>query len=147
MASYRRGKINEAIAKELSDLLRTVKDYRLANTVISITNVNCAPDLSFAKVYYSYLGNANEKEIRQGLKSASGYLRTGLARRLDLRQTPRLEFEYDDSMAHGARISGIMRKVEEELAIADERDARLAAEEAEAAALEEASTTEEGDDE
>lgn len=146
MASYRKGKINEAIAKELSDLLRTVKDYRLANTVISVTSVNCAPDLSLAKVYYSYLGNASAKDIRQGLNSASGYLRTGLARRLDLRQTPKLVFEYDDSMAHGAHITGILRKVEEELAIADERDARLAAE-AEAAALEEANASEVGDDE
>lgn len=145
MASYRKGRINEALAKELSDLLRTVKDYRLEKAVISITSVNCAPDLSFAKVYYSYLGAASQKDIRQGLVSASGYLRTGLARRLDLRQTPKLVFEYDDSMAHGAHISGILRKVEEELAIADERDARLAAE-AEAAAGE-ADTSEEGDDE
>ncbi len=146
MANYRRGKINEAIAKELSDLLRTVKDYRLENTVISITSVNCAPDLSLAKVYYSYLGSASPKEVRQGLNSASGYLRTGLARRLDLRQTPKLVFEYDDSMAHGAHISGILRKVEEELAIADERDARLAAEAAEAAASD-AQNGEEGNDE
>lgn len=146
MANYRRGKINEAIAKELSDLLRTVKDYRLENTVISITSVNCAPDLSLAKVYYSYLGSASQKEVRQGLNSASGYLRTGLARRLDLRQTPKLVFEYDDSMAHGAHISGILRKVEEELAIADERDARLAAE-AEEAAASDAQNGEEDDDE
>lgn len=146
MANYRRGKINEAIAKELSDLLRTVKDYRLENTVISITSVNCAPDLSLAKVYYSYLGSASQKEVRQGLASASGYLRTGLARRLDLRQTPKLVFEYDDSMAHGAHISGILRKVEAELAIADERDARLAAE-AEEAAASDVQNGEEGDDE
>ncbi len=128
MASYRRGKINEAIAQELSALLRTVKDYRLENTVISITSVNCAPDLSLAKVYYSYLGGSSPKEIKQGLVSASGYLRSGLARTLDLRQTPKLIFEYDDSMEHGAHITGILRKVEKELAEADARDARIAAE-------------------
>lgn len=147
MANYRKGKINEAIAKELSDLLRTVKDYRLEGAVISVTSVNCAPDLSLAKVYYSYLGSASQKDIRQGLNSASGYLRTGLARRLDLRQTPKLVFEYDDSMAHGAHITGILRKVEEELKAADERDARLAQAESESAALEESNHSEEDDDE
>lgn len=130
MANYRRGRINEAIAKELAVILRSVKDYRLENTVVSITQVNCAPDLSFAKIYFSYLGAGTPKEIKQGLTSASGYIRTQLARSLNLRQTPKLVFAYDDSMEHGAQIAGLMQKVEKELEIADARDA------AEAAALE-----------
>ena len=134
MANYRRGRINEAIAKELAVILRSVKDYRLENTVVSITSVNCAPDLSFAKIYFSYLGAGSPKEIKQGLTSASGYIRTQLARTLNLRQTPKLVFAYDDSMEHGAQIAGLMQKVEKELAIADARDAAEAAA-AEAAAL------------
>jgi ribosome-binding factor A len=134
MANYRRGRINEAIAKELAVILRSVKDYRLENTVVSITSVNCAPDLSFAKVYFSYLGSGSPKEIKQGLNSASGYIRTQLARTLNLRQTPKLVFAYDDSMEHGAQIAGLMQKVEKELEIADARDAAEAAA-AEAAAL------------
>lgn len=134
MANYRRGRINEAIAKELAVILRSVKDYRLENAVVSITSVNCAPDLSFAKIYFSYLGSGTPKEIKQGLNSASGYIRTQLARTLNLRQTPKLVFAYDDSMEHGAQIAGLMQKVEEELKIADERDAAEAAA-AEAAAL------------
>ncbi len=132
MANYRRGRINEAIAKELAVILRTVKDYRLENTVVTVTSVNCAPDLSFAKIYFSYLGSGTPKDIKQGLTSASGYIRTQLARSLNLRQTPKLVFAYDDSMEHGAHIAGLMQKVEKELEIADARDA------AEAAALAEA---------
>jgi ribosome-binding factor A len=143
MANYRRGRINEAIAKELAVILRSVKDYRLENTVVSITSVNCAPDLSFAKVYFSYLGSGSPKEIKQGLNSASGYIRTQLARTLNLRQTPKLVFAYDDSMEHGAQIAGLMQKVEKELEIADARDAAEAAA-AEAAAL---AAAEEAEDE
>jgi ribosome-binding factor A len=145
MANYRRGRINEAIAKELAVILRTVKDYRLENTVVSITSVNCAPDLSFAKIYFSYLGSGTPKEIKQGLTSASGYIRTQLARSLNLRQTPKLVFAYDDSMEHGAQIAGLMQKVEAELKIADERDAAEAAA-AEAAALAAAEAEEDEDD-
>ena len=146
MANYRRGRINEAIAKELAVILRSVKDYRLENTVVSITSVNCAPDLSFAKIYFSYLGAGSPKEIKQGLTSASGYIRTQLARTLNLRQTPKLVFAYDDSMEHGAQIAGLMQKVEEELKIADERDAAEAAA-AEAAALAAAEVEEDDADE
>ena len=127
MANYRRGRINEAIAKELAVILRSVKDYRLENTVVTITSVNCAPDLSFAKVYFSYLGAGTPKDIKQGLTSASGFIRTQLARSLNLRQTPKLVFAYDDSMEHGAQIAGLMQKVEKELEIADARDAAEAA--------------------
>ena len=146
MANYRRGRINEAIAKELAVILRSVKDYRLENTVVSITSVNCAPDLSFAKIYFSYLGAGSPKEIKQGLTSASGYIRTQLARTLNLRQTPKLVFAYDDSMEHGAQIAGLMQKVEKELEIADARDAAEAAA-AEAAALAAAEAEEDEDNE
>ena len=125
-------------------ILRSVKDYRLDGTVVTITSVNCAPDLSFAKVYFSYLGAGTPKEIKQGLTSASGFIRTQLARTLNLRQTPKLVFTYDDSMEHGAQIAGLMQKVEKELEIADARDAAEAAA-AEAAAL--AAMEAEGEDE
>jgi heterodisulfide reductase subunit A-like polyferredoxin len=77
------------------------------------------------------------------LNSASGYIRTQLARTLNLRQTPKLVFAYDDSMEHGAQIAGLMQKVEKELEIADARDAAEAAA-AEAAAL---AAAEEAEDE
>lgn len=141
MANYRRGRINEAIAKELAVILRSVKDYRLENAVVTITGVNCAPDLSFAKIYFSYLGSGTPKDIKQGLTSASGFIRTQLARTLNLRQTPKLVFAYDDSMEHGAQIAGLMQKVEKELEIADARDA------AEAAALAAEAEADEDEDE
>ncbi len=120
MASYRLNRINEETAKALSSIIRDVKDYRLANTVISIVSVSVSPDLSSAKVYYSYMGDKDEKEIQKGLVSASGYIRTRLAQTLDMRQTPRLTFVYDKSMAQGAKIFELMHKVEKELKESDD---------------------------
>ena len=123
MASYRRDRIDEEVAKVLSEILRTVKDYRIADSFVSITKVAVAPDLSTARVYFSALGkNCNPAEIRKGLVSASGYMRSRLAQILNLRQTPRLEFFYDTSMETGAQIHGLLRKVEDELAAAERRD-------------------------
>lgn len=123
MASYRRDRIDEEVAKVLSDILRTVKDYRITDSFVSITHVSVAPDLSTARVSFSAIGGKYDpKEIRKGLISASGYMRTKLAHIMNLRLTPKLEFVYDDSMANGAHISGLLKKVEDELAVAEERD-------------------------
>ncbi len=128
MASYRQSRIEEEMAKSLSDILRTVKDYRVADSFISITRVTVAPDLSEARVFFSAMdGKYDSKEIRKGLTSASGYMRTALAKSMNLRQTPKLNFVYDDSMKQGAHINTLLKKVEAELAVAEERD-RLAAE-------------------
>lgn len=134
MASYRKDRINEEVARILSDLLRTVKDYRITRNFVSITHVSVAPDLSTARVFFSAIGkDCDPKEIRKGLISASGYLRSRLAETLNLRRTPRLEFVYDDSMVNGARINVLLKKVEVELAEAEERDRLLEKQEAERA--------------
>jgi ribosome-binding factor A len=123
MASYRQGRIEEEMAKVLSDILRTVKDYRVTDSLISITGVSVAPDLKTAKIFFSAMGGKyDSKEIRKGLTSASGYIRSQLAHIMNLRQTPALTFVFDDSMEHGAHINTLLRKVETELQIAEERD-------------------------
>lgn len=130
MASYRKDRIDEEVAKVLSDILRNVKDYRVTDSFVSITHVSVAPDLSTARVSFSAIGGRYEpKEIRKGLMSAAGYMRGQLAAIMNLRQTPKLEFVYDNSMETGAHINGLLKKVEDELAIAEERDRRLAEEE------------------
>lgn len=135
MASYRRDRIDEEVAKVLSEILRGVKDYRIADSFVSITRVTVAPDLSTARVFFSALGeNCDPKEIRKGLISASGYMRSRLAQIMNLRQTPRLEFVYDSSMESGARIHELLQKVEGELAAAEKRDRALAEQENEQAA-------------
>ena len=106
MASNRIGRINEEIQRELSALIRTVKDPRVKG-LISITAVDTTPDLKYAKVYISVL-----HEVVKGLKSAAGYLRRELGRALQLRYTPELTFTPDDSIAEGARILEIIHDLE-----------------------------------
>ena len=110
MANYRRGRVNEAMAKELMRILPTVKDPRVSTAFFSITSVDCTPDLKFAKVYYSTMGGKDGDEgVAKGLKSAVGYIRRELAQRLNLRITPELDFEYDDSAEKGARIESVLK--------------------------------------
>lgn len=112
MASYRLGRINEDIQRELSALLRTVKDPRVSEHLLSIVRVDTASDLSYCKVFVSALDQADAKDIRRGLRSASGYLRRELSRALELRHTPELQFILDDSIGEGARIIQLMNQLE-----------------------------------
>ena len=98
MASNRIGRINEEIQRELSDLLRNLKDPRVQNTMISITRVETTPDLRWAKVYVSFLEADRAKEAIKGLQSAGGYLRRELGRALQLRYTQELQWSLDDSI-------------------------------------------------
>ena len=104
MASNRINRINEEIQKELSSLLRTVKDPRVADTMISITRVETTPDLRYAKVYVSFLEESKAKEAMKGLQSAGGYLRREVGNELKLRYTPELVWALDDSITYGARM-------------------------------------------
>lgn len=116
MANYRIRRINEEVQKEISEILREVKDPRVSRNFISITAAEVTGDLKFAKIYYSVVSPMHElKEISKGLRSATGFIRGQLARRLNLRQTPELTFVYDSSAENGAYISSLLKKVEETL--------------------------------
>ena len=113
MASNRIGRINEEIQKELSSLLRTLKDPRVSATgMVSITRVDTTGDLRYARIYISCLNKENEKDVMKGLKSASGYLRRELGRALQLRYTPELQFIADDSIQYGAHILELLSDVQ-----------------------------------
>ena len=111
MANYRRGRINEEMQKELTMILRRVKDPRVSEAFISITAADCTPDLKFAKIYYSVMGG-DQKEVAKGLKAASGFIRRELANSLNLRITPELTFVADDSVAYGAHIASILNTLD-----------------------------------
>ena len=98
MASNRIGRINEAIREALAGLLRTVKDPRVTESMLTITHVDTTSDLRYARVYISALNCQDEKGLMKGLKSASGYLRHELGQKVDLRYTPELQFIMDDSI-------------------------------------------------
>lgn len=104
MASNRIASINEEIQKELSALLRTVKDPRVQDVMISITRVETTPDLRYTKVFVSFLQEEKAKEAMAGLKSAAGFLRRQLGSKLRLRYSPEIVWEQDDSIVYGAKI-------------------------------------------
>lgn len=112
MASNRIGRINEEIQRELAELLRALKDPRVHKTMLSVTRVETTPDLRYAKVYVSLLDHEYTKETLAGLKSSSGYLRRELGRSLQLRYTPELQWQADDSITHGAHILDILSKLD-----------------------------------
>jgi len=108
MANNRIGRINEEIQRELSTLIRSVKDPRVTG-MISVTAVDTTPDLKFAKIYISVLDKSDCTQVLKGLKSASGWLRRELGHSLNLRYTPELTFVRDDSIDQGAHILDLLR--------------------------------------
>ena len=108
MASNRIGRTNDDIQRVLSTLLRSVKDPRVQQGMLSVMRVDATGDLRYAKVYISVLGEYDEKELKKGLKSASGWLRRELGSSLSLRYTPELIFEIDHSIERGAEISRLI---------------------------------------
>ena len=112
MSSNRINRINEEIQKELSALLRTVKDPRVQDTMISITRVETTPDLRYTKVYVSFLQEERVKDAMAGLKSAAGYLRRQLGHNLQLRYSPEIVWSEDDSITYGARRLKLINSLE-----------------------------------
>jgi ribosome-binding factor A len=97
MASYRLGRINDDIMRELSALIRNLKDPRVKG-MISITRTETTADLRYCTVYVSPLDKSDVKEVVRGLKSAAGFLRRELGRNV------KLIFVADDSIERGTRI-------------------------------------------
>ncbi len=113
MPTNKISRINEDIHRILSSLLRSVKDPRVNQGMISITAVDTTNDLRYSKVYLSVLGLKSEKELMKGLKSAAGFLRHELGSALQIRYTPELIFQLDKSIEHGAKISSILNTLED----------------------------------
>ena len=107
----RMGRIDEEYRKELSQII----SYDLKNPnvtgMISVTKVKVTTDLKYAKIYVSILNSKNIKETMDGLKKSSGFIRSGLAKRINLRNTPELIFEIDDSIEYGAKIDSILKEI------------------------------------
>jgi len=112
MASNRIQRINEDIARVLASLLRSIKDPRVNQGIISVTAVDTTSDLRHANVFLSIYQLRSEKDFLKGLKSASGFLRHELGQSLNLRYTPELHFELDKSIERGARINTILNNLD-----------------------------------
>ena len=106
MPSYHMDRIGEDIMRELTAILRTVKDPRVTAGLISIVRVDVTRDLSYATVYVSAIeGLDAAKGAVKGLTSAAGYMRRELGNALKLRHVPELQFVADDSIAYSAQIA------------------------------------------
>jgi ribosome-binding factor A len=105
-------RLNHLIQIEISDLLRKhINDPRL-NGLISITAVEISNDLKNARVSISTLGDTLDRdEVLKGFNSAAGYMRRELAHRLNIRVTPDLSFEFDDSIEHGVNLVNLIDRV------------------------------------
>ncbi len=113
MPSYRGQKINEEFRRELSSILRDVKDPRLPE-MVSVMKVEVTKDLKFAKAYISVLGDEKKKkDALEGLESAQGFIKREIGFRLNLRAIPQITFVLDDSIEHGARIIELIHQTKE----------------------------------
>ena len=103
-SSGRPQKLGDQIQREVSDLLaRELRDPRVG--MLTITAVDVSPDLSHAKLFFTLLEKDRLEETLAGLKRASGYLRTQLARRLSVYTVPELRFVYDESVERGDHLA------------------------------------------
>ena len=112
MAKYRNRRIAEELRKEISDIIRHMKDSRLA--LVSVLDVRVDSELSLAKVYISHYGEDDDKTL-EALRGAAGYMRSELARRLKTRTVPELRFVDDRSIEAGFKITEILSEYDSKL--------------------------------
>lgn len=109
--SNRMNKINEELRKEISQIISLeLKDPKLTG-LISVTKVNTTPDFRYARVFVSMIGAKNNKQCLAILKKSSGHIRSILAKKINLRITPELVFEFDESIEYGSRIDQILKDI------------------------------------
>ena len=119
MPGHKLGRVTEDVSRELSAILRELKDPRVTGCLLSVVRVEVTNDLSYCTAYISTVeGLDRSKEAAAGLKSAAGYIRRELGRRLKLRHVPELIFKATDSIEYGASISRILH----DLDIPEERE-------------------------
>ena len=111
MTRYRPVRVGELIQTEIANLLlRQMKDPRL--NMATVSRVEVSPDLRYARVYISHMGNEVEQRMAiEGFLHASGFVRNQLGKRLKLRQVPQLFFKLDTTMAYGVRISSLLNNL------------------------------------
>ena len=112
---YRPDRVGEQIRDELSSLLSRGAVHDPGIGFITLTRVQVSPDLQFAKVFYTSLGDPkSRRETEKALARATPFLRRQVGGALRLRRVPELEFRFDESIAHQDRIEQILRDLREE---------------------------------
>ncbi len=119
--SIKNTRVNTEVQRELSNIIRGgIKDPRVA-PMTSVVMVEVAPDLKTCKAYISVFGDENaQADTIKGLQSAEGYIRRELARNLNMRNTPQIQFVLDQSIAYGVAMSKKIDEVTKDLKNEDE---------------------------
>lgn len=114
MEGKRSEKVADLIQKEISEMLvRSIKDPRIG--FITITRVRVSEDCRFAKIYFSVAGDLKERErSMKGLESATGYVRKELGRRIRLRYTPEILFQFDPSIEYAIHMEELIQRIHDE---------------------------------
>ena len=111
----RLNRINEELKREISNII----NYEMSNSnvtgMISVTSVKITPDLRHARVFVSLINSKSVKNALAALKSSSGFIRSRIAEKINLRVTPELIFELDDSMQYGEKIDNILKNIMKDL--------------------------------
>lgn len=109
-AMQRAQRVGEEIKREVSDLLRSMKDPRIG--FVTVTDVAVSNDLRHAKIFVSVYGSEEQKqESLEGLKAATGFVRSEIGRRIRLRHTPEIQFRLDGSIERGLRINQLLNEI------------------------------------
>lgn len=104
-------KINGEVMRELASVIRELKDSRIP-LMTSVVAVNVTNDLRYAKAYISVMGDDKTKaRAMEGLRSAAGFIRREIGKRVDLRYTPEFVFELDKSIEHGSHIDKLLKNM------------------------------------
>lgn len=104
-------RVSEEYKRALSNIIdRELKNHNITG-LISVTKVKLSPDLKVARVYISIIGSKSKKNTFESIKKAKGFIRSRLAEKINLRYTPELIFELDDSMEYGDRIENILKEI------------------------------------
>lgn len=114
MPSFRLDRTSEDVKRELTDIMRGLKDLRI-NGLLSVLKVDLSKDLSLCRVYISSLeGMEAAKSAVEGLNSAAGYVRRELGQRIRLRRSPQIQFIADDSIEHSAHINQMLHDLKKD---------------------------------
>jgi len=106
-------RISSEVGKVVSEImLLEARDETLKH--ITVTGCTVTNDLSFANIYYTYMGTESLEDVKKNLEVAAPYLRTVLASKIELRHTPELRFLYDESIEYGQNIERIINELHEE---------------------------------
>lgn len=121
--SIKNTRINGEVQRELSNIIRgEIKDPRI-HPLTSVVAVEVAPDLKTCKAYISVLGDEEaQKDTVAGLKSAEGFIRSKLAKSINLRNTPEIRFVLDQSIEYGVKMSKMIDEVTKDIKTADDAD-------------------------